>query len=69
MDGELIKSTAGEIAAELRQRGIDPERPVTVLVGRPSLSIIARRLQREAAARGMTEALHDQLMGDLNKPQ
>jgi hypothetical protein len=69
MEGQLIKSTAGEIAAELRQRGVDPSDPVTVLVGRPSLSVIARRLQTEAAGRGMTDEIHDKLMSGAKKPR
>jgi hypothetical protein len=46
-----------------------PECPMTRLsasmIGRPSLSIIARKLQSEAAARGMTDAQHDALMASL----
>jgi hypothetical protein len=39
------------------------------MVGRPSLSIIARKLQSEAAARGMTDAQHDALMSSLKNDQ
>jgi hypothetical protein len=35
------------------------------MLGRPSLSIIARKLQHEAATLGMTDAEHDALMTSL----
>jgi len=38
---------------------------VRVMVGRPSLTVIARRLQATAAANGMTEAMHDDLLRSL----
>jgi hypothetical protein len=38
---------------------------VRLMVGRPSLSIIARKLQRESAIRGMTDPQHDALMASL----
>jgi hypothetical protein len=40
---------------------------VRLMVGRPSLSIIARKLQSEASARGMTDAQHDALMASLKQ--
>jgi hypothetical protein len=40
---------------------------VRLMVGRPSLFIIARKLQREAATFGMTDAEHDALMASLKK--
>ena len=38
---------------------------VSLMVGRPSLSIIARKLQHEAATLGITAAEHDALMASL----
>jgi hypothetical protein len=38
---------------------------VRLIVGRPSLSIIARKLQSESANRGMTDARHDAIMASL----
>jgi hypothetical protein len=38
---------------------------VRLIVGRPSLSIIARKLQSESASRGMTDAQHDALIASL----
>ncbi|WP_228021033.1 hypothetical protein [Microcystis sp. LEGE 08355] len=38
---------------------------VSLMVARPSLSIIARKLQHEAATLGMTAAEHDALMASL----
>jgi len=68
-ENHVIKSTAGKVTAELERRGIDPARPVTVMIGHPSLSVIARRLQGEAARSGMTQEIHDQLMDELKRIQ
>jgi hypothetical protein len=38
---------------------------VRVMVGRPSLSVIARRLQATAAANGMTAEIHNDLLRSL----
>jgi hypothetical protein len=38
---------------------------VRVMVGRPSLGAIARRLQATASANGMTEEIHDDLLQSL----
>ena len=38
---------------------------VRVMVGRPSLSVIARRLQATASANGMTKTIHDDLVRSL----
>jgi hypothetical protein len=59
----VIEGTAKEIKAALA--GIPDDAVVRLMVGRPSLSIIARKLQNEAAARGMTDTQHDALMGSL----
>jgi hypothetical protein len=59
----VIEGTAKEIKAALAE--IPDDTPVRLMVGRPSLSIIARKLQSEAAARGMTDARHDLLMASL----
>jgi len=63
MQSRVIEGTAKEIKAALA--GMPDDAPVRLLVGRPSLSIIARKLQSEAAAHGMTEAAHDALMASL----
>ena len=59
----VIEGTAKEIQAALAKMPEDVV--VRLMVGRPSLSIIARKLQSEAAARGMTEAQHDELMASM----
>lgn len=59
----VIAGTAKEINAALA--GVPDDAPVRLMVGRPSLAIIARRLQSEAASRGMTAAQHDALMSSL----
>lgn len=60
---EVIQGTAKEIRAALAL--IPDDEIVRLIVGRPSLSIIARKLQREAAIQGMTDAEHDALMASL----
>ncbi len=59
----VIEGTAKEIKAALAKMPEDAV--VRLMVGRPSLSIIARKLQSEAAARGMTEPRHDELIASL----
>ena len=61
----VIEGTAKEIRAELN--ALPDDEVVRLMVGRPSLSIIARRLQAEAAARGMTNQIHDKLLGFLEE--
>lgn len=63
----VIEGTAKEIKAALA--GMPDDAVVRLMVGRPSLSIIARKLQSEAAARGMTDAQHDALMASLKNDQ
>jgi len=62
MDG-FIEGTAKEIRAELMR--IPDDQPVRLMVGRPSLSVIARKIQDATLAQGMTESVHDELMASL----
>jgi hypothetical protein len=59
----VIEGTAKEIKAALA--GLPDDAMVRLMVGRPSLSIIARKLQSESAGRGMTDAQHDTLLASL----
>lgn len=52
---------ASEVSAVLAQQGIDPARPVTVLI-EETLADIARRTREEAHKRGMTDAIFAELM-------
>ena len=61
--GTIIQGTAKEIRETLAF--IPDDEMVRLVVGRPSLSIIAIKLQREAATLGMTDAEHDALMASL----
>jgi len=60
---EIIQGTAKEIRAALAL--VPDDEIVRLMVGCPSLSIIARKLQREAATLGMSDAEHDALMASL----
>jgi len=59
----VIQGTAKQIKAALAK--MPDDEVVRLIVGRPSLSVIARKLQSEATARGMTDAQHDELMLSL----
>ena len=59
----VIQGTAKQIKAALDE--MPDDEIVRLMVGRPSLSVIARKLQNEAAIRGMTDAQHDELMASL----
>jgi hypothetical protein len=50
IDGEIIESTAGQVAAELQRRGIDPARPVIVAVEPDDWIAKARRYARPKIA-------------------
>jgi hypothetical protein len=59
----FIEGTAQEVMAKLALMPAGEH--VRVLVGRPSLSMIARRLQTTALANGMTVKIHDELLKSL----
>lgn len=59
----FIEGTAKEVMAELAQ--VPAAERVRVMIGRPSLSVIARRVQATAARNGMTDAVHDDLLRSL----
>jgi len=59
----VIQGTAKQIKAALDE--MPDDEIVRLIVGRPSLSVIARKLQNEAATRGMTDVQHDELMASL----
>ncbi len=63
MEPQIFEGTAREIRTRLEAMP-DNER-VRVIVGRPSLTVMARRLQATAAGNGMTDAIHDGLMQSL----
>ena len=65
IQSRVIEGTAKEIKAALA--GMPEDVVVRLMVGRPSLSIIARRLQSEAASRGMTDTEYDALMASFKK--
>jgi hypothetical protein len=63
VDGEIIESTAGQVAAELQRRGIDPARPVIVAVEPDDWIAEARRYARpKVVAAGLSDADIDQLI-------
>jgi len=67
---DVIRTTAGEVAAELARRGVSPDERVTVTIGpdgqaradRPKLADIAARMRATAAARGLTTEIFDALL-------
>lgn len=59
----FIEGTAQEVMARLTH--VPPGQRVRLMVGRPSLSVIARRLQATASANGMTAEIHDDLLKSL----
>jgi hypothetical protein len=67
IQSKVIEGTAKEIKAALA--GMPDDAVVRLMVGRPSLSIIARKLQAEAAALGMIDAHYDVLMASLKNGQ
>jgi hypothetical protein len=60
---EVIEGTAQEVMEKLAQ--VPADEHVRVMIGRPSLSVIARRLQATALANGLTEEIHEELLRSL----
>ena len=60
MGSLLFEGTAKEVRTRLAN--VPDDERVRVLVGSPALGIVARRLQAEAAANGMIDEIHDELM-------
>jgi hypothetical protein len=68
VDGEIIESTAGQVAAELQRRGIDPARPVIVAVEPDDWIAEARRYARpKVVAAGLSDEDIDQLIKQAQK--
>ena len=59
----IIEGTVREVIEKLAL--VPDDEHVRVLVGRPSLNMVARRLQATAAANGMTEEIHNELLKSL----
>ena len=59
----VIEGTAREVTAKLAH--VPPGERVRVMVGRPSLSVIARRMQATAAANGVNAEIHSDLLRSL----
>ncbi len=62
---DVIQGTAQQVMAELAH--VPPGEHVRVIIGRPSLSLVARRLQATAAANGITADVHDELLRSLKQ--
>jgi hypothetical protein len=68
--GDVIRTTAGQVAAELARRGVSPDEHVTVTIDPdeqvraepPKLAEIAARMRATAAARGLTTEIFDALL-------
>ena len=60
---KFFEGTAEQVRRELEH--MPDETMVRLMVGRPSLSMVARRLQNEAEALGMTDKIHDELMTSI----
>jgi hypothetical protein len=68
VDGEILESTAGQIAAELQRRGIDPARPVIVAVEPDDWIAKARRYARpKIAEAGLSDEDVDRLIKQAQK--
>jgi hypothetical protein len=59
----VFEGTAQEVIAQLAH--VPPGQRVRLIVGRPSLTVIAHRLQATAAANGMTAEIHKDLLRSL----
>jgi hypothetical protein len=68
--GQIIKTTAGEVATELARRGVGADARVTITIeadeqarrARPTLADIAGQMRATAIARGLTTEIFDALL-------
>jgi hypothetical protein len=68
IDGEIIETTAGEVAAELQRRGVEPSRPVIVAVEPDDWISAARRYARpKVIAAGLSDEAIDRLIKQAQK--
>lgn len=68
LDGEVIESTAGQVAEALMRRGIDPGRRVVLTVEPDDWLSRGRAALRPAVeAAGLTDAQIDQLIEDARR--
>lgn len=65
VDAEIVEGTAKDMIDRLSR--LPSEAHVRVVIGRPSLTTAARRTQAVAAAHGMSESVHDALIGSLRE--
>ncbi|HEY5210997.1 MAG TPA: hypothetical protein VIJ42_16280 [Stellaceae bacterium] len=66
--GELIESTAGRVAADLARRGIEPARPITILVEPDDWLTQARvEMRHRVEAAGLTDDDIDRLIKDARR--
>ena len=63
MQSEIIEGTAKDIMARLAH--MPGNEHVRLMIGHPSLSTIARKLQATAVSNGMTAAIHDDFLRSL----
>jgi hypothetical protein len=63
MKTALVDIPAGQASEELARRGVPPDEKI-VVVRKSNMLDLADRIREEAARRGMTEALFEELMKD-----
>ncbi len=67
-EGEIIVTTAGQIAAELQRRGIDSACPVTVMVEPDDWLTRARvEMRKRVVAAGLSDSDIDRLIKDARR--
>lgn len=66
--GEVIESTAGQVAADLARHGIDPARSVTVMVEADDWLTRARaEMRKRVEAAGLTDDDIDRLIKEARR--
>jgi hypothetical protein len=66
--GEVIESTAGEVAADLARRGIDPARPVTIMIEPDDWLTRSRvEMRRRVEAAGLSDEDIDRLIKEARR--
>jgi hypothetical protein len=66
--GDVIDSTAGEVAADLARRGIDPARPVTVMIEPDDWLTRARaEMRKRVEAVGLSDEDIDRLIKEARR--
>jgi hypothetical protein len=64
---QTITTTARDVAAKLKDLGVEPDRTVRVVIEGEALRAIVEDMRGKAVERGMSDELFDRLMSEIDE--